>query len=113
MKRTTLIITITLIVLAFLFALIIYIDYRNNFFSNNLNKDNENKAEISETSETSKTTSQDCLELGCAGIYSGSINSDKFYYCNCSYARRILPENLICFSSFNSGLEDNRTYVEC
>lgn len=44
---------------------------------------------------------QNCLELGCSENtkYVGSINSDKYYTCDCRFAKQVNPENIICFSS--------------
>ena len=57
-----------------------------------------------------------CAELGCPSkdaMFVGSINSDKFYECDCRYAKNILPENIICFSTEQEALADNRTKSEC
>ena len=56
-----------------------------------------------------------CIELGCpAGtIYAGSINSDKYYECDCRWAQNVLPENLVCFESDEQALADQRTKSEC
>ena len=45
----------------------------------------------SSTTSTIKETKDDCK-------FVGSINSDKYHYPDCPYAKRIKPENLICFS---------------
>ena len=56
-----------------------------------------------------------CTEKGCPenAIYVGSINSDKYYECDCYYAERILPENIICFTDDSDA--QNKGYVrsEC
>jgi len=46
-----------------------------------------------------KEISNSCTKLGCSeqSLYVGSINSDKYYECDCYYADRIKPENIICF----------------
>ncbi|MBD3252575.1 hypothetical protein GF386_02500 [Candidatus Pacearchaeota archaeon] len=56
-----------------------------------------------------------CLELGCPKetIYVGSKNSDKYYSCECSWAKNIEPENLVCFKSDDEAIEDKRTKSEC
>ena len=56
-----------------------------------------------------------CVELGCSSdtIYVGSVNSDKYYECNCHYADRIKPENIICFSSDADAESNNYTKSEC
>ena len=39
-----------------------------------------------------KENHERCLELGCSygDIYVGSVNSDKYYDCDCHYAERIM-----------------------
>lgn len=56
-----------------------------------------------------------CTELGCSegSIYVGSINSDKYYQCDCHYADQILPQNIICFSSDEDALSKGYTMSEC
>ncbi len=41
--------------------------------------------------------------------YVGSKNSDKFYPPNCSYAKRIKPENVVCFATMEEALAEGRT----
>lgn len=45
----------------------------------------------STTTTTKEETAEDCR-------FVASINSDKYHYPNCSYAERIKPENMICFT---------------
>jgi len=56
-----------------------------------------------------------CKQLGCADgmLFAGSVNSDKYYDCDCGYAKNINPENLVCFSSDEEALADGRTKSEC
>jgi lipopolysaccharide export system protein LptC len=56
-----------------------------------------------------------CQSLGCPDntIYVGSINSNKYYTCDCQYAKRIKSENIICFSSDSEALEKNYIKVDC
>jgi len=56
-----------------------------------------------------------CEELGCSpgDVYVGSINSDKYYECDCHYAQRILPENIVCFANDDEALADGRVKSEC
>jgi len=56
-----------------------------------------------------------CLEIGCNArdIFVGSINSDKYYECNCRYAKNINPENIICFANDAEALADGRVKSEC
>lgn len=48
---------------------------------------------------------------GCA--YVGSRSSNKFYLPTCSYAKRIKPENVVCFKSVEEALGQGRTESKC
>jgi hypothetical protein len=48
---------------------------------------------------------------GCAFV--GSKNSDKFYLPTCSYAKRVKPENLVCFKSAEEAIGQGRTESKC
>jgi len=48
---------------------------------------------------------------GC--VYVGSKNSDKFYLPTCSYAKRVKPENLVCFKSATEATGQGRTESKC
>jgi flagellar basal body-associated protein FliL len=71
----------------------------------------------SETLEDSELTEnqQRCVELGCPenSVYIGSINSDKYYECECHYADGINPENRICFFSDSEAEQNGRIKSEC
>ena len=58
---------------------------------------------------------QECVNLGCEGemLFAGSKNSDKYYECDCHYALRINPENLICFKSDEDAVADGRVKSDC
>lgn len=45
--------------------------------------------------------------------YVGSKNSDKFYLPTCSYAKRVKPENLVCFKSAEQATGQGRTESKC
>ncbi|HBI34012.1 MAG TPA: hypothetical protein DEA43_03345 [Candidatus Moranbacteria bacterium] len=45
--------------------------------------------------------------------YVGSKNSDKFYLPTCSYAKRVKPENLVCFKTAEEALSQGRTESKC
>ena len=45
--------------------------------------------------------------------YVGSKNSTKFYAPNCSWAKQIKPENLVCFTSADEALGQGRTESKC
>jgi hypothetical protein len=49
--------------------------------------------------------------VGCAFV--GSKNSDKFYLPTCSYAKRVKPENLVCFKSAEEATGQGRTESKC
>lgn len=65
--------------------------------------------------EWEETLKDACIDLGCAEnmLFAGSKNSDKYYNCNCGWAKTINPENLVCFSSDSEALSDNRIKSEC
>ena len=46
-------------------------------------------------------------QANCA--YVGSKNSDKFYPPTCSYAKRIKPENIVCFANAQEAIVQGRT----
>ena len=56
-----------------------------------------------------------CTQLGCPqnSLFAGSINSDKYYECDCRYAKNINPENIICFANDDEALADGRVKSEC
>ena len=56
-----------------------------------------------------------CIDLGCDddAIYVGSINSNKFYKCNCHYANRIKKENIFCFRSDMEAKMNGYVESEC
>lgn len=43
----------------------------------------------------------------------GSKSSNKFYLPTCSYAKRIKPENVVCFKSADEALGQGRTESKC
>ena len=55
-----------------------------------------------------------CVALGCqeGTNFVGSVNSDKYHSCDSRFARVILPENLICFTSEESALEQGYISAE-
>ena len=56
-----------------------------------------------------------CRDLGCeiGSRFVGSINSDKFYECDCKWAKQINKENLVCFTSEKNSLADGRIRSAC
>ena len=77
--------------------------------------ENQRNVELPADSGGASEGEQACIELGCpkGSIYAGSVNSDKYYDCDCRYAKNINPENLVCFSSDNEALNDERVKSEC
>lgn len=43
----------------------------------------------------------------------GSKNSDKFYVPTCSWAKRIKPENLVCYPDEQTALAKGKTKSDC
>ena len=65
---------------------------------------------------TNKKTNVCQIQLGCESSnaqYVGSINSDKYYICDCHYSKRIKPENIICFDSDEEAINQGYTKVDC
>ncbi|MEA3255749.1 MAG: Ada metal-binding domain-containing protein [Candidatus Altiarchaeota archaeon] len=58
----------------------------------------------SSTTSTTEETKDDCR-------FVGSINGGKYHYPDCPYAKRIKPENLICFSDEKDAQEQG--YLPC
>lgn len=53
------------------------------------------------------STETPASQKNCAFV--GSKNSDKFYPPSCSYAKRIKPENVVCFANAQEALSQGRT----
>lgn len=55
-----------------------------------------------------------CISLGCPSgtQYVASKNSDVYHSCSCHNAKRIKPENLVCFSS-QEDAEKSRSLASC
>jgi len=70
---------------------------------------------IKPSTDNNNSNNQACLDLGCSENtkFAGSINSDKFYECNCRYAKTIKEENVICFTTEKEALEKGRVRSEC
>ncbi len=73
---------------------------------------------IEETTTTSTTIlpgDSFCEELGCpyGTNFVGSKNSDLYHYCHCSFAKRIKPENLVCFFGEEEAIEKGYTQSSC
>ena len=66
---------------------------------------------FSENSEGLSEYSSSCIALGCpAGTYYvGSKNSDKYHECDSRWAKLILFENIVCFSSENEAVAQGYT----
>ena len=65
---------------------------------------------------SNKETPEDsCNVLGCASgtKYVGSINSDKYYSCNCRYVQQINSENIICFESDDDAISQDYIKLDC
>jgi hypothetical protein len=63
------------------------------------------------TATAPSTTNSVSATGNCA--YVGSKNSDKFYLPTCSYAKRVKPENLVCFKNAQEALGQGRTESKC
>jgi hypothetical protein len=57
------------------------------------------------------TTQKQANASSCAFV--GSKNSNKFYLPTCSYAKRVKPENLVCFKTVQEATSQGRTESKC
>jgi len=113
--KKVLMITIPLILLGIIVIILLCI-YANNKYNNpNSNPLPADSETPSTNNQSSPATGNSCTQLGCSinAEYVGSINSDKYYVCDCRYAKNINPENIICFDSDEDALSKNYTKVEC
>ncbi|MBR9706102.1 hypothetical protein GOV14_03650 [Candidatus Pacearchaeota archaeon] len=130
MKKLNLIILISVIILAV--AALILLIYYISANKEKVKEENEKKkiiynlstspdtevADVTNVTENTQLPEEKlmaCTKIGCetGSIYVGSINSDKYYACDCHYANRINPENIICFRSDEEALAQNRIKSEC
>ena len=130
--KTILIVSIFLIVLIICAGGVYYFvlnDNNKNSESNNqiLGGDKDSHGCIGSTGYTWNETKQECVReweevmkdaciaIGCPeeSIYAGSKISDKYYECKCRWAKNVISENLICFSSDENAIADGRTKSEC
>jgi hypothetical protein len=65
------------------------------------------------TSQANKTSTSQAPANTTNCAFVGSKNSDKYYLPTCSYAKRVKPENLICFKSADEALRQGRTESKC
>lgn len=68
---------------------------------------------ISPASTASAPKSQQLEAKSSQCAFVGSKNSDKFYLPTCSYAKRVKPENLVCFKSAEEATGQGRTESKC
>ncbi|MDD5464174.1 MAG: hypothetical protein PHP62_03425, partial [Candidatus Moranbacteria bacterium] len=74
-----------------------------------------NQSNLETSSATKTTTTSQIAVKGAATTstascaYVGSKNSDKFYLPTCSYAKRVKPENLVCFKTAEEAIGQGRT----
>ena len=56
-----------------------------------------------------------CQNLDCpeGTLYVGSVNSDKYYVCDCRYSKIIKPENMMCFSSDKEAVDQGYNKIDC
>ena len=66
---------------------------------------NQINAKDSASAQNSVKTSSTTLPKNCA--YVGSKNSNKYHLPSCQWAKRIKPENVVCFSSAEEATAKN------
>jgi len=69
------------------------------------------EAQTATQATTAKVSTATAKTANCA--YVGSRNSNKFYLPTCSYAKRIKPENVVCFKTAEEALGQGRTESKC
>ena len=79
--------------------------------ANSGNSEAQGAVKTASTSSAAGKTSVTQNTAGCA--YVGSRSSNKFYVPTCSYAKRVKPENMVCFSSAQEALGQGRTESKC
>ena len=77
----------------------------------NASEEAKNSGMVKDPTPTSRKASEGDLKgsqiAKCAFV--GSKNSTKFHTPNCQWAKRIKPENLVCFDSLETALKAGRT----
>jgi len=74
--------------------------------------ESQNAASLaSQVSQEPKTQNLTTNTSKCAFV--GSKNSDKFYVPTCSWAKRIKPENLVCYPDEQAALAKGKTKSDC
>ncbi|MBD3262699.1 MAG: hypothetical protein GF334_13700 [Candidatus Altiarchaeales archaeon] len=63
----------------------------------------------------SNVETKDCITLGChvGSVFAASRNSEVFHLCGCSHAKRIKPENLLCFNGTKQAYEAGYQPASC
>jgi len=58
-------------------------------------------------------TNSDCESLGCpsGSMFAGSKTSKKYHNCDCTWAKKISQQNLVCFKSIEEA--QNNGYIPC
>ena len=58
-------------------------------------------------------TNSDCEALGCPSgtMFVGSKTSKKYHSCDCTWAKKISSQNLVCFKSIEEAKDSN--YIPC
>jgi hypothetical protein len=78
---------------------------------------NQGNLEASDATKTATTPpepkSQQLEAKSSQCAFVGSKNSDKFYLPTCSYAKRVKPENLVCFKSAEEATGQGRNESKC
>ena len=119
MKKLIIILTIAVFILI---GIIIGAYFLGGDKQSNQSSEGElSKQQISNTSDNSNNLSEtipednSCKNLGCPENtkYVGSVNSDKYYTCDCHYADRILPENIVCFISDEEAVDNGYIKLDC
>ena len=79
--------------------------------SNSGNSEPSGTVKASSSQSTASNTRSTTNMANCAFV--GSKNSNKFYPPTCSYAKRIKPENVVCFKNAEEAIGQGRTESKC
>lgn len=78
--------------------------------------DTKRYSELKKVEEKSKENNLgvwNCIDNKKGCMYVGSENSDKYHTPDCKFAKKIKPENLVCFNSIEEAEEGGRKFSGC
>lgn len=73
---------------------------------NNNQENSIGTVDIDSAQDKDKSAEASAKAVNC--LYVGSKNSNKIHLPNCSFAKRIKPENLVCFKSLDEAIKQGK-----